>query len=190
MVKCRLCGKHCSGALMYMHPRHKKGPGARLILEQAPRGPNDEILLCDGCQRAVRTHKGVAEAIAFAMSKMANAMIRRTYRNAPKPVSSVPRFAPGPWDFEQTDFGMADMRVYAPDPDSKSGRITIALVAPTKDDENAYLISAAPELFEALSELIREADRLGMPAYRSWTDITTKARRALRKAAGSPYDTE
>lgn len=58
-------------------------------------------------------------------------------------------------------------------------------------EANAHLISAAPELYEALSELVRMNERwnadvreiIGRPP--SWTDqYLTTARLALKKARG------
>lgn len=49
---------------------------------------------------------------------------------------------------------MADMKVTAGNPGSRSGRQIIALVAPTQDDGNAHLIAAAPDLCAAVSQLM------------------------------------
>ncbi len=53
-------------------------------------------------------------------------------------------------------------------------------------EANAYLIAAAPELYEALSEIVEFIDREGPPA-KEWLAISNACERAdktLRKARG------
>lgn len=66
---------------------------------------------------------------------------------------------PGPWRAVPTAEGMCDMRVTAPNPLSRSGRRTVALIAPTKHDEVAHHIARLdPQTVAALLSRLDKAE--------------------------------
>jgi uncharacterized membrane protein len=87
-------------------------------------------------------------------------------------------YTPGPWV------------VYDDSNDGKTNRIEIAALGktiariyqsvPEKDLPNAHLISAAPDLYEALQEIVDATDT----GWEHLDEMFTRARAALKKARG------
>lgn len=66
---------------------------------------------------------------------------------------------PGPWTAAQPVNGMCDMKVYAPAPDTKSGKRVVALVNATKQDADAAFIAlCSPDNIRALLDHIAAQD--------------------------------
>ena len=83
------------------------------------------------------------------------------------------KHTPGPWIFDPTESGATTVR-------SMGG--PIALVAQREGLANARLISAAPDLFTALDQLLQ-----GMEASGGWSgddDLFAAGMAAIRKAEG------
>ena len=88
-----------------------------------------------------------------------------------------PKHTPGPWEVYETPFGFDVIRAERHDlicepygPDKKA---------------NARLISAAPELYEALKELmdVQGKSVIGAPV-KPWSNAMDKALRAVKKVEG------
>ena len=85
------------------------------------------------------------------------------------PMTKEPKWTKGPWALSEGDNGTTRM-IYSPVPNQEWGNRGIVISAGTKEirgeveytylaasDENLNLIAAAPELYEALDGLIKEA---------------------------------
>lgn len=87
------------------------------------------------------------------------------------------KFTPGPWVIDAG--GDGEIEVWAPD----TGYVTIAICSGTEPSEiekaNARLITAAPDLFEALQDMLRDFG----PDYKGPT--IDAARAAIARARGA-----
>lgn len=111
---------------------------------------------------------------------------------------STPKFTPGPWkpcrsheDFEgpMFDIDEDDAATYAARPFVRIEAATCAVTAAHDlfefDAANAYLIAAAPELYEALLLLVDHQNGCPLPKYETqWRKAMADARAALAKARG------
>ncbi|WWA79547.1 hypothetical protein Kintu_gp55 [Xanthomonas phage Kintu] len=89
------------------------------------------------------------------------------------------RYTPGPWSIGETDPDTAEIEIVS------EGRPYICLVLPGAVDDrteaNARLIAAAPELLEALTEIVAAADGDG---WKQLDATFSTARAAIAKATG------
>ncbi len=90
------------------------------------------------------------------------------------------KFTPGPWIVGATDPNTAGIEIVS------EGRPYICLVLPGAVDDrteaNARLIAAAPELLEALTEIVAAADGDG---WKQLDATFAAARAAITKATGA-----
>lgn len=105
------------------------------------------------------------------------------------------RHTPGPWDYDM-DY------IVASDPDRRHPDIYIAEIAhsddegriasPPQQDANRRLIAAAPELLEALDELLAQTVdmdlKYGIGLSEGEDDARTKALAAIAKATAADSD--
>ena len=110
-------------------------------------------------------------------------------------IPSVPRYTPGPWDYDM-DY------IVAPDPNGRHPDIYIAEIAhsdeegriasPSQQDANRRLIAAAPELLEALDYLLEQTVdmdlKYGIGLTEGERDARAKALAAIAKATGQDRD--
>lgn len=91
------------------------------------------------------------------------------------------KHTPGPWGYIFTDEGIVV--------DANSGKTDVAIVAGRADDSveiaNARLLAAAPELLDALNEIVRQIDQGGSGAKVFARDsCIATARSIIAKATG------
>jgi hypothetical protein len=112
--------------------------------------------------------------------------------NTTNPPGDKPGFTPGPWGADSYECKPGDL------PEGAFGIFEIgeddpalAIVGPWgNSDANAHLIAAAPDLYDALSELVYEATHLspleddGSHVCRISKEALAKARKALSLARG------
>ena len=94
------------------------------------------------------------------------------------------KFTPGPWDAQPDDLGI--MHGHQPYSVVTDGVKTVAAVLVSKQDgdemaANSYLIAAAPRMYEALKEMIKNDYATGSADHYA---RTAKARAALAAARG------
>ena len=104
-----------------------------------------------------------------------------------------PSFTPGPWELVTVQTSCGICHKIGPFPSKREGdsarHACLYADYPSKgnpaDDEleaNARLISAAPDMYEALKEMVRVADANGIDAH--YARAVSSARAALAKAGG------
>jgi hypothetical protein len=110
-------------------------------------------------------------------------------------IPSVPRYTPGPWEYDM-DY------IVAPDPDGRHPDIYIAEIAYSDEegriaslkqqDANRRLIAAAPELLEALDYLLEQTVdmdlKYGIGLTEGEKDARAKAMTAIAKATSQDRD--
>lgn len=92
------------------------------------------------------------------------------------------KHTPGPWEAQLTEVYPGHKKyvyeIVTPDYDVVSALLNI------RKEEDARLIAAAPELFEALEELLRRV-QYDAECQTYWPDAQAKAQAALSKAMGT-----
>ena len=92
------------------------------------------------------------------------------------------KYTPGPWVADRVRVGYSVMDAkclgYVVQPSDDEGRYGTIMT-----EANARLIAAAPELLEALMELVDEAE-MGGSSRAQWDAMRDRARAAITKATG------
>lgn len=98
-----------------------------------------------------------------------------------------PKFTPGPWNYKDTEIISTH---------EKRGRPVSVVdlfgaMGGEDSDADAYLMAAAPELYEALADaefIMRKAGQIKGPMQDSFNRSASDARKALDKARGEAND--
>ena len=94
---------------------------------------------------------------------------------------------PGPWSLGSSDYPVTDLAVCSKAQAGEVGATIARLVAKNgREYQNARLIASAPELLDALTEIISQIDQGGSDGKVFARDYcVTQARAAIAKATGA-----
>jgi hypothetical protein len=112
-------------------------------------------------------------------------MSNTTTRNTASAIDAQTQHTPGPWELAERS-GRSDSRLAAVLNDAESDAyIIISASDPDEESANARLIAAAPELLDALRQVVIEATESPNSDANRLELILELARAAIAKATGS-----
>ena len=119
-----------------------------------------------------RSKRDIADGQAVANAALSMAAAQRE--------KEMTEHTPGPWQIDQDDVRRGVFHLYAWDRDLLERRIADPDIYDARDNANARLIAAAPELLEACETTLANL----APAYASEHLVIKRLRAAIAKARG------